>query len=114
MIYSTIPRIYFYNFVVLGEHCETVCVLSGNRLDISLVIDTSDSQVSNSPFVEELISNIIKRFDTQNSVKISITSFGDYRTGEVDTAMGPVDFATQSDWDYYLNLKLNFDDAFKT
>jgi len=67
-------------------------------LDISIVIDTSGSQIGNKQqVVAQFVKDLIKEFDTQTVVKVSITAVGDYRTGQVATVLGPAQFSTESD-----------------
>ena len=72
--------------------------MENNRLDITLVVDTSGSQ-SASPAVVELINRIMLEFDTQNVVKIALVAYGDYRKNpsEVETVMGPVTHANSGE-----------------
>ena len=94
-----------------------MCDLSSNRLDISIVIDTSGSQIGNKQVVvAQFVKDLIKQFDTQTVVKVSITAVGDHRNGEVDVILGPAQFGTESElqaaidaitWLDYM-AKLNF------
>jgi len=64
---------------------------------LSIVIDTSGSQIGNKQaVVAQFVKDLIAEFDTQTVVKVSITAFGDYRSGQVETVFGPVQFATES------------------
>ena len=47
--------------------------------------------------IEQFIADLIAEFDTQTVVKVSISAFGDYRNGQVETVLGPVQFATESE-----------------
>ena len=83
--------------VLIGEHCDRLCDLTANRLDISIVIDTSGSQIGNKQaVVAQFVKDLIKEFDTQATVKVSITAVGDYRTGQVATVLGPAQFANEA------------------
>ena len=74
-----------------------MCDLTNNRLDISIVIDTSGSQIGNKQeVVANFVKEIVSQFDTQTAVKINIVGVGDSRLGQVEVTMGPSQFATES------------------
>ena len=89
---SIIKRIYDFNLCV-GEHCDKMCDLTNNRLDISIVIDTSGSQIGNKQeVVQNFVKSLMNEFDTQTAVKVSITAVGDTRNGQVEVMLGPAQF----------------------
>jgi Mg-chelatase subunit ChlD len=68
--------------------------LQNERLDLAIVIDTSGSQIGNKQqVVADFVKALVAEFDTQTVVKVSITAFGDYRNGQVETTLGPATFA---------------------
>ena len=92
-----ISTIVLYEYI-LGANCDRVCDLTDNRLDLSIVIDTSGSQIGNKQeVVADFVKDLIGLFDTQTVVKVAITAFGDYRTGQTELLFGPAQFATESD-----------------
>ena len=61
------------------------------------MIDTSGSQIGNKQqVVADFVADLIKQFDTQTVVKVSLTAVGDTRTGQVDLLLGPAQFATEA------------------
>lgn len=62
--------------------------MNNERLDISVVIDTSGSQVGDKQSaVKDFFKDLLKEFDTQTAVKISITDIGDGREGQVNVSV---------------------------
>ncbi|CAG5089183.1 Oidioi.mRNA.OKI2018_I69.PAR.g12117.t1.cds [Oikopleura dioica] len=87
-----------------GRNCDRVCTLNNERLDISVVIDTSGSQVGDKQSaVQDFFRDLLAEFDTQTVVKISITDIGDGREGQVNTVLGPAQFVDTSDINSALN-----------
>lgn len=66
-------------------------------MDISIVIDTSGSQIGNKQeVIANFVQNLMNEFDTQTVVKLAITAIGDGRLGQVETVFGPVQHANQA------------------
>ena len=63
-------------------------------MDISIVIDTSGSQIGNKQeVIQNFVNSLMAEFDTQTVVKVAITAIGDGRIGQVETVFGPVQHA---------------------
>jgi hypothetical protein len=75
-----------------------MCDLTDNRLDISIVIDTSGSQIGNKQIVvADFVKALMQEFDTQTVVKVNIIGVGDTRIGQQLVTLGPSAFHTSAE-----------------